>query len=137
MAYVSESEWVTKLIWNYYKYNQETDSTSLFTDNDWYFIENDSEELIYNPWVPETPKDCEPQTTEEWYKLSNWILHRTPITLTKSWNEIEHWIIILEQDYQCNKSKLEKVWEERIIINCTNEEDQEYIPNNNTCVASV
>jgi prepilin-type N-terminal cleavage/methylation domain-containing protein len=136
LAYVEEKTGTTKLVWNYYEMFP-WDSPSLFTDEYWDFIEDGSKDLIYNPWLPIPPKDCEPQTTEEGYQLITWILHKTSITLTKAWNVIEHWAITLEQDYQCNRSELEPVWEERTIVNCVNEPYQEYIPSGNSCMASL
>jgi hypothetical protein len=43
----------------------------------------------------------------------------------------------MERDYQCNNGKLEPTSEERTIVNCVNEENQEYVPSNNTCVVSL
>jgi hypothetical protein len=43
----------------------------------------------------------------------------------------------MEQDYQCYRSVLKPVGEERIIVNCVNEPEQEYISSGNSCVASL
>jgi type II secretory pathway pseudopilin PulG len=110
MAYVSETEWTTKLIWNYYKYNVELDSPSLFTNEHQEGIEDNSKDLIYNPWIPEIPKDCNPKTTENWYELTGSLLHNESITLSKLFETISNWIKYKEQKYQCKTWNLTEVW---------------------------
>ena len=63
MATVSEKDWRARLVWNYYKFNNDTDSPSLFVQDwkDWEDIDDDYivdnwEVPPYDIWVPVAPK---------------------------------------------------------------------------------
>lgn len=99
IAYVSERDWKTKLIWNYFKY-KDGDSPSLFTlewtngiNIPWdYYINNDIDK-IYDIWTitTSTPTDC-----EWWYYLPDWRKRC-----------VEVWIWYYSWDWELSRTKCE------------------------------
>jgi prepilin-type N-terminal cleavage/methylation domain-containing protein len=84
LAYVSEKTGLTKLVWNYYKMNEEEDSPSLFV----WCIANENTEIeenwcpIYDVWVPYTPPPASCASYIEWnWTFTEW----TPVKANTKW----------------------------------------------------
>ena len=99
MATVSEKDWRARLVWNYYKFNNDTDSPSLFVQDwkDWEDIDNDYivdnwEVPPYDIWVPVAP--LPPKTCPTGEQLIDWKCEAI-ICLEDEyldWNDcIKHW----------------------------------------------
>jgi prepilin-type N-terminal cleavage/methylation domain-containing protein len=100
LAYVSERERVTKLVWNYFQFQDWTDSPSLFTHSwtTWentsdYYIDDDIEQ-IYDIW--EQAVVCKPQSVD-WYSISVSKYH-SDITMAEKQEEG----IIYTQKFKCD-----------------------------------